>query len=296
MFVAKNSKWFVCLLLVLVFVSLLSVWHYGLNLGMDFKGGSLLEVEYPNGMLDLAKIKAAVAPLGLGETIQPYGDKGLIVKARDLKESDRAGLVKALGVDGAQVVDKRFTSIGPTIGNELRTKSVYSIILVVIAITLFIAFAFRQVSGVVKSWEYGLVTVITLGHDVIVPLGIFAYLGHKYGIEIDSLFVTAILTILGFSVHDTIVVFDRIRENIKLKKFKDFTETVGMSIRQTLSRSINTSLAVVLTLVALIIFGSESVKYFCLALIVGIMAGTYSSILLASPLLVVIQNRKKASR
>ncbi|MBI3632440.1 MAG: protein translocase subunit SecF [Candidatus Vogelbacteria bacterium] len=296
MFVAKNSKWFVSLLLVLVLVSLFSIWHYGLNLGMDFKGGSLLEVEYPNGMPDLVKIKAAVAPLSLGETIQPYGDKGLIVKARDLKESDRAGLIKALAVDGGQIIDKRFTSIGPTIGNELKTKSVYSIILVVIAITLFIAFAFRQVSGVVKSWEYGLVTVITLGHDVIVPLGIFAYLGHKYGIEIDSLFVTAILTILGFSVHDTIVVFDRIRENIKLKKFKSFTETVGMSIRQTLSRSINTSLAVVLTLVALIMFGSASVKYFCLALIVGIIAGTYSSILLASPLLVVIQSRKKTAK
>ncbi len=293
MFIAKNSKLFVGLLLVLVVASLLSIWKFGLNLGMDFKGGSLLEVEFPNGVPDLAKIKEAVAPLNLGETIQPYGDKGLIVKARDLKESDRAQLVGVLGVDGAQVVDKRFNSIGPTIGKELRTKSVYSIIFVVIAIALFIAFAFRQVSGVVKSWEYGVVTVITLAHDVVVPLGIFAYLGHKYGIEIDSLFVTAILTILGFSVHDTIVVFDRIRENLKLKKFKDFTETVGMSIRQTVSRSINTSLAVVLTLIALIVFGSESVRYFCIALIVGIVAGTYSSILLASPLLVVIQKSKK---
>ena len=293
MFVVKNSKIFVGLLLVLVLASFVSIWKFGLNLGMDFKGGSLLEVEYPNGRPDLAKIKEIIAPLNLLETVQPYGEKGLIVKARDLKESDRSMLVKTLAVDGVSVVDKRFNSVGPTIGKELKIKSIYSIILVVVAITLFIAFAFRQVSGVVRSSEYGLVTIVTLAHDVIVPLGIFAYLGHRYGVEIDSLFVTAILTILGFSVHDTIVVFDRIRENLKLRKFKDFTETVGRSIEQTLSRSINTSLAVILTLVALIVFGSESIKYFCLALIVGIFCGTYSSILLASPLLVLIQKRRR---
>jgi preprotein translocase subunit SecF len=291
MFVAKNSKIFVGLLLVLILVSLASVWKYGLNLGMDFTGGSVLEVEYPNGRPDLTKIKEAVAPLNLSETVQPYGEKGLIVKARDLKDSDRAKLVKVLAIDGVSVEDKRFNSVGPTIGKELKTKSVYSVILVLIAIGLFVAFAFRHTGGTVKSWKYGVATLVSLAHDVFVPLGIFAYLGHKYGIEIDSLFVTAILTILGFSVHDTIVVFDRIRENLKLRKFKDFTETVGMSINQTVSRSINTSLAVILTLVALLWFGSESVKYFCLALIIGIFCGTYSSILLASPLLIVLQNR-----
>lgn len=290
MFVAKNSKIFVGLLAVLVFVSLVSVWRFGLNLGMDFTGGSLLEVEYPAGRPDIEKIRTAISSLNLSETVQPYGEKGVIIKARDLKESDRAILVKALTVDGAAVEDKRFNSVGPTIGKELKTKSVYSIILVIIAIGSFVAFAFRKVSGQVKSWKYGLSTLITLAHDVFVPLGIFAYLGHRYGVEIDSLFVTAILTILGFSVHDTIVVFDRIRENLKLRKYKDFNETVGMSIRQTLSRSINTSLAVILTLIALLWFGSESVRYFCLALIIGIFCGTYSSILLASPLLVVLQN------
>lgn len=294
MFVAKNSKLFVWLLVVLIVLSFVSIWKYGLNLGMDFEGGSLLEVEYPNGRPDLSKIKEAVAPLNLSETIQPYGDRDVIIKARDLKESDRATLVRVLAIDGASVVDKRFNSVGPTIGKELKTKSIYSIVLVLIAIGSFVAFAFRQVSGAVKSWQYGLATLVSLAHDVFVPLGIFAYLGHVYGIEIDSLFVTAILTILGFSVHDTIVVFDRIRENLKLRKFKDFTETVGMSINQTLSRSINTSLAVILTLVALLFFGSESVKYFCLALIVGIFCGTYSSILLASPLLVVLQDRTVA--
>ncbi|MDO8493048.1 MAG: protein translocase subunit SecF [bacterium] len=290
MFVAKNSKIFVGILVLLIAVSLLSVWKFGLNLGMDFTGGSLLEVEYPNGRPDLEKIKSAISTLNLSETVQPYGERGLIIKARDLKESDRATLVQSLAIDGAQVEDKRFNSVGPTIGKELKTKSIYSIILVLLAIGAFVAFAFRHVSGAVKSWKYGVATLVSLAHDVFVPLGIFAYLGHRYGIEIDSLFVTAILTILGFSVHDTIVVFDRIRENLKLRKFKDFTETVGKSIEQTLSRSINTSLAVILTLVALLWFGSESVRYFCLALIVGIFCGTYSSILLASPLLVVLQN------
>jgi len=293
MIVARNSKIFVGLLVVLVLVSLISIWRYGLNLGMDFTGGSLLEVEYPDDRPGINAIKSALAPLVLSETVQPYGEKGLIVRARDLRESDRANLVKTLSIDGSTIIDKRFNSIGPTIGKELRTKSIYSIILVLIAIALFIAFAFRQVSGAVKSWQYGVVTIITLAHDVIVPLGIFAYLGHRYGIEIDSLFVTALLTILGFSVHDTIVVFDRIRENLRLKKFKDFTETVGRSIEQTLSRSINTSFAVVLTLLALLYFGSESVRYFSLALVVGIVAGTYSSILLASPLLVLIQRKGK---
>lgn len=293
MFVARNSKIFVAVLVLLVIVSLFSVGKYGLNLGMDFTGGSRLEVLYPDGLPDMTKVRTAVDALNLKATVQPIGSSGLMIKARDLKESDRVSLLQALSIDGAKVEDKQFTSVGPTIGKELRTKSIYSIILVLVAIALFIAFAFRQVSGVVKSWEYGLVTIITLGHDVVVPLGIFAYLGHTYGIEIDSLFVTALLTILGFSVHDTIVVFDRIRENIKLKKSKDFTETVGISLRQTVSRSINTSLAVVLTLLALLYFGSESVRYFSLALIVGIVAGTYSSVLLASPLLVVIQGWKK---
>lgn len=290
MFVAKNSKIFVGILVILIFASLVSIWKFGLNLGMDFTGGSLLEVEYPNGRPDIDKIKEAIAPLNLSEIVQPYGEKGVIIKARDLKESDRANLVRVLSIDGSVVEDKRFNSVGPTIGKELKTKSVYAITLVLIAIGLFVAFAFRQVSGVVKSWKYGMATLISLTHDVLVPLGIFAYLGYKYGIEIDSLFVTAILTILGFSVHDTIVVFDRIRENLKLRKFKDFTETVGMSINQTMSRSINTSLAVIFTLIALLSFGSESVKYFSLALIIGIFCGTYSSIFLASPLLIMLQD------
>lgn len=293
MFVAKHSKIFVGILVVLVIVSLISIWRYGLNLGMDFTGGSRLEVDYPGGLPDVVKVRNAVDALNLNATVQPIGATGLMVKARDLKESDRIALINALAIDGIKVIDKQFTSVGPTIGKELRMKSIYSIILVLLAITLFIAFAFRQVSGVVKSWEYGLVTIITLAHDVVIPLGIFAYLGSAYGVEIDSLFVTALLTILGFSVHDTIVVFDRIRENIKLKKSRDFVEVVGMSLYQTVSRSINTSLAVVLTLLALLYLGSESVKYFSLALIIGIIAGTYSSVLLASPLLVVIQSWKK---
>ena len=293
MFVAKNSKIFVFILVLLVVISLGSIAKYGLNLGMDFTGGSRLEVDYPKGLPDMTKVRTAVDALNLNAIVQPIGTTGLMIKARDLKESDRVALVSALSVDGAEVVDKQFTSIGPTIGGELKTKAIYSILLVLIAIALFVSYAFRKVSGAVKSWEYGMATILSLAHDVVIPLGIFAYLGHLYGIEVDSLFVTALLTILGFSVHDTIVVFDRIRENIKLKKSKDFTEIVGMSLYQTVSRSINTSLAVVLTLLALLYFGSESVRYFCLTMIVGIICGTYSSVLLASPILVVIQGWKK---
>lgn len=169
--------------------------------------------------------------------------------------------------------------------------------MVIVAIVLYIAFAFRKVSRPVSSFKYGLITVAALAHDVVIPTGVFAYLGKYYGVEIDALFITALLTILGFSVHDTIVVFDRVRENIKIsKQGEDFEQTVGSSVSQTIGRSINTSLTVVLVLLALYFFGGESTKYFSLALIIGVVVGTYSSIFIASPLLATVykrQDRKK---
>ena len=203
----------------------------------------------------------------------------------------------ALVINGAQFEEKRFDSIGPSIGSELQTRSVYAIILVILAIALFIAFAFRHVSKPVSSWKYGIVALLSLAHDVIIPIGAFAVMGHFMGAEVDTLFVTAILVVLGFSVHDTIVVFDRVRENLRRLEEKgmkeSFEETVGKSVSQTLGRSINTSLTTVLALLALYFFGATATHYFSLTLLIGIVAGTYSSVFLGSPLLVTLQKMQK---
>jgi preprotein translocase subunit SecF len=192
------------------------------------------------------------------------------------------------------VSELRFESIGPAIGAELRTKAMWSLILVLVAIAVYVAYAFRKVSRPVASWKYGLITLIAaLLHDVLIPLGVFAVLGKVFLVEINSAFIAAILTILGFSVHDTIVVFDRIRENL-LKTGGAFHEIVERSVNETLARSINTTITTLLPLFAIFFWGGETLKYFALALIIGLVAGTYSSIFLASPLLVVFQ--KKSSR
>ncbi|OGN25672.1 MAG: protein-export membrane protein SecF, partial [Candidatus Yanofskybacteria bacterium RIFCSPLOWO2_01_FULL_44_22] len=182
---------------------------------------------------------------------------------------------------------KRFDSIGPTIGRELKRNAAIALVVAIIAIVLYIAWAFRHVSEPVSSWKYGVAAVIALIHDVTIPTAVFALLGKFSGVPIDALFITALLTIMGFSVHDTIVVFDRTRENLrKLKGREEFSVTVNRSVNETFTRSINTSVTILLALVAIVVFGGESVRYFALALIIGIVFGTYSSIFIASPLLV----------
>ena len=180
----------------------------------------------------------------------------------------------------------RFDTIGPTIGRELKQKSLTAIAIAVIAILCYIAFAFRKVSYKISSWVYAGAAIIALAHDILIPTGVFAVLGHFYGVEIDVLFVSALLTVLGFSIHDTIVVFDRVRENLLRYPSLAFDAVVERSIKETIARSINTSLTTVLVLVAVFFFGGSTVKYFSLALILGISFGTYSSIFVASPLLV----------
>lgn len=190
------------------------------------------------------------------------------------------------------VIEDSFESIGPTVGNELKQRSIYALAAVLVAIIIYIAWAFRKVSQPVASWKYGVVAVVALLHDVIVPAGVFAVLGHYAGVEIDILFVTALLTILGFSVHDTIVVFDRTRENLARRTAGSFEEVVNTSVNQTIRRSINTSATAFLALLAMYLFGGEPIKNFVLALMIGIAIGTYSSIFIASPLLVVWNNWK----
>jgi preprotein translocase subunit SecF len=222
--------------------------------------------------------------------VQATGENNYLLRTRAISDADKQTLMQALTVSGNQPKEEQFTTIGPTIGKELRTKAWYAMALVLLAIIAYIAFAFRKVSEPVSSWKYGVIAIITLIHDVIIPVGLFAVLGATRGAEVDSLFIVGLLTVLGISINDTIVVFDRVRENLKVNqetgKKEDFESVVGRSITQTIARSVNTSLTVVIVLLALFFLGPESTRNFALTLTVGMIAGTYSSIFLASPLLV----------
>lgn len=290
--IIKYRKIWYALSLFIVLASLFSIFKFGLKQGIDFTGGALLEVEYAIKP-DVFAIKQKIDGLSLGNVlVQPYGDRNAIIRTRDLSEAEHQKVLSAILIDG-QGKEIRFDSIGPVIGKELKKKSVTAMILVVAMIILYIAFAFRKVSRPVNSFYYGLMAIVALVHDVTLPAGVFAVLGHYYGVEVDTLFVTALLTVLGFSVHDTIVVFDRIRENLKIGENKNnFEAIVGSSVNQTIGRSINTSLTVILVLLAIFFLGGESTKYFSLALLIGVAIGTYSSIFLASPLLVTLQKFK----
>ncbi len=297
--IVKHRKIWYTISGLLVLVSLFFIFYFGLNLSIEFTGGSLEEIVFNGARPDLSLINKKISELNFGNfSLQPSGDKGLIIKLKNLSEEEHQKLLSKINETGA-LTEIHFDSIGPTIGKELGQKSIYSVILVAVMIIIYIAFAFRKVSKPVSSFKYGLMAVVALIHDVTAPIGVFAVLGKYFGVQIDILFVTAVLTVLGFSVHDTIVVFDRIRENLRKNVGKDFEETVGMSINQTIVRSINTSLTVILVLLSLFFLAGETTRYFSLALIIGVFFGTYSSIFLASPLLVTLykfQNRKSLTR
>ncbi len=288
MFVVKYRKVFYIVAGLMVGLSLVSIFTYGLNLGIDFTGGSILEVSYVNNRPDIDTLKTALVDTEFKSAqVQPAGDKSVILRLEPINEAQKTELAKTLSLkETAPLKIDRFSSIGPTISGELAKRSLIAIAVVVLLIVLFIAFVFRGVSEPVSSWKYGIIALIALMHDIIIPTGIFSALGHFRGIEIDALYLTAILTILGISIHDTIVVFDRIRENLKNKISSHFEETVGRSLSQTFARSINTSLTVIIVLLAVYFFGGSTTKNFALALTVGIAVGTYSSIFVASPLLV----------
>lgn len=306
MFIVNNRKFFFALSILLVLGSFMAMYIYGLNFGIDFKGGSILEVSYPalpvetmTERPDSESIKAGLNGLNLGTyVLTPSGDSNYILKTREITPVEKTEVVSVFSNNGSlEIKEERFNSVGPTVGEELKNKAYLAIIVVLICIVLFITFAFRKVSFPVPSWKYGLATIIALAHDVAVPTGIYVVWTHFRGGEIDLLFVTALLAILGYSVHDTIVVFDRVRENLRVnhdtKSKNTFAETVGGSLTQTMGRSINTSLTIFLALVALYFMGGEATRNFAFVLLVGVIAGTYSSIFLASPLLVTLEKLQK---
>ncbi len=292
MFVVKNRKFFFIFSTVLVLLSLWSFFGWGLHFGIEYTGGSILEVNFPKGRPTDTQVKSELAPLALGNyLLQPTGDTNYVLKTRYLSEAEHNAVLNALTAGGTMTLEqKNFNSIGPVIGAELKQKAIIAIILVILCIVLFIAFAFRKVSEPVSSWKYGLAAIVALVHDIAIPAGMYGLLVHFHGAEIDILFTTALLACLGLSINDTIVVFDRIRENLKSahigKGGETFDDVVGKSLKQTYLRSFNTSFTVILVLFSLFLIGGETTKNFALTLLVGMIAGTYSSIFLASPLLV----------
>lgn len=258
---------------------------FGLKFGIEFTGGSIWEIEYKDARPSNEIIQAKLDQFNLGTlTIQPTAAKGVIIKMKEIDEPTHQNILQAF--QGDKIEEKSFQFIGSSIGQELKQKTKLSIALALLAITLYIAFAFRKSSRPVASWKYGITSLIALFHDIIIPLGVFAVLGHYSNVEITIPIVAALLTILGFSVHDTIVIFDRIRENLLKRIGVSFEDTVNISLNQTLVRSISTVLAVLIVLFAIFFFGGETLKYFALALIIGITSGAYSSIFVATPLLV----------
>ncbi len=308
MFIVKNRRIFYTISTILIVASVAALSFWGLSYGIDFKGGSSVEFKYSGSRPSVEVVKAQIDSLNFEPKIAgsynlvPAGDSGYVLNLRTVTEQERASIVSAISSNVSNPVEiKKFNSVGPTLGREAAVKSLLSIVLVVLCIVLFLTFAFRKVSKPVASWKYGVISIVALVHDIIIPTGVFAILNHFYhGYEIDTLFVTAILVILGFSIHDTIVVFDRVRENLRnnsgVKNPKTFEEVVGESISQTFVRSINTSLTTLLAVLVVYLVGPSAIKNFSLALLIGIFFGTYSSIFIGSNLLVTIESWQKSDK
>lgn len=270
-------------------LSMVAIFVWGLQFGIDFKGGTLMEVQFTvDPAPEAGQVNGVLEPLGLKSlTVQPTENNAILLRylSSDENANDQV-LEKLKGLD-SNVKQLRTNFIGGSVSNQIKKNAVMGVILASIGIALYIAWAFRRVAYPVTSWEYGIGAVIALIHDILVTIGIFSVLGKFYGIEIGVPFIAALLTILGYSVNDTIVVYDRIRENLLREHGKtDFEETVNRSLNQTLGRSVNTSMTVIITLLAITLFGGESIRYFSLAILIGVTFGTYSSIYVASALLV----------
>ncbi len=277
---------------IVLILGVISLGVFGLEFGIDFKGGTVTELAFKQPF-DQDKVKQILDNDGLHNyQLQATGENGLIIRTENMEKDQHDKLEADLKINIGDFDEKSFTNIGPVIGQELKKKAFYELILVSLGIVAYIAYAFRKVTRPITPLQFGLAAIIALLHDLLIVLGIFSILGHFFKIEIDSLFVTAMLTVLGFSVHDTIIVFDRIRENLRVYAGQPIDFIVNHSISQTLVRSLNTSLTVLFVLLAMLLFGGVTIRYFVLALFIGIASGTYSSIFVASPILVLWQNWK----
>jgi len=284
--IGKRKLWFILSLLIIVPGLISMAYHWvtvgtPLNLGIDFTGGNLINIEFEKDVT-VAEIRDTLNPIGLGKSvIQMSGDKTVLLRTPVLDDNKQAELLNALG-DKVSPFDKakmRINKVGPSIGSEMTTKAIYALLIAFALQLIYIAFRFE--------FKFGISAVIALFHDILVVLGIFSF----FWWEVDSAFVAAMLTVVGYSINDTIVIFDRIRENLKRrKKGQDVESIANLSIMQTLTRSINTALTTLLVLIALLLFGGANIKLFILAMLIGVIVGVYSSIFNAAPLWVVFRN------
>jgi len=284
---------------LITIVAIILTISYGLKFGVDFKGGSVLELSFKERP-PVAEVQKTLSLPELKEvSVSQAGERDVIIKMNEISEDVHQQVIFNLNMafPNSGLAEKRFDSVGPIIGQELKQKSITAVIIVLISVIVYIAIVFRRLSRSLSPWAMGVSAIFALIHDVTIPIGVFALLGHYLNIEISAVFVAAILTILGYSVSDTVVVFDRVRENIIRGKIREeFGVVVHRSIMQTLSRSLNTTFTTLLSLIAIYLFGGESIKYFALALIIGIFLGAYSSIFVASPILVWWTNRSRKTR
>jgi len=282
----KHYKIYLIVFAFLIVIGIIILIIFGLKPGIDFVGGSILEVEYKSDRPQSEKIREELSGLDLGTIyIQPTEEKGIIIKMKDISEETHQKVLEKMREGGVEIEEKRFETIGPTISQELKNKTRIVILVALLSMVLYITLAFRRVQKPLRSWVYGLITTIVLFCDVFIPLSIFSVLGKFYNVEITIPVITALLTVMGYSINNVVVVFDRIRENIFKARGKTFEEIIDISVKQTLSRQINTSLTTLFTCIAIFFFGGETLKYFTLVLILGITSGVFTSIFLANSLL-----------
>ncbi len=292
MFIIKHRTFFFWLTGLILVAAIGAIIAYGLPLGIDFTGGSLMEVQYANARPALPTIQSEVATVPLGTvSVRAVGDNDVSIRTRTMTPAEHTAVLAALS-EQASTTELSYTSVGPALGSQFTNKALWGIFAVILVIVLYIAFAFRKVSRTVPGWGYGITVVAMLAIDIIVPTGFYAAYAHFTGAEVDSLFIVALLSLLGYCVNDVIVIFDRIREHLakneKTGLKESFEDTIGKSISETMNRSINTALTVVLALIALIYFGAETTRNFALVMLVGVAAGTFSSIARSAPLLIPI--------
>jgi preprotein translocase subunit SecF len=296
-----KKNWYFIISLLVIIPGLISLFVWGFNLSIDFTGGSRIIYTFnqPVNQKIIQTVKNTFQQEKIEVvTTQPSG-KDLILRSKPINEKQNKAILEKLNKQLNPVKQEEFETIGPTVGAETTFNALKALVIASVLILLYIAWSFRQVPKPTSSWRFGVCAIIALIHDALVLIGLFSIFGHFFHVEIDSLFVTALLTVIGFSVHDTIVVFDRIRENLRRVVGLPFAQVVNDSILQTLVRSLNTSLTAILVLVTLLIFGGESIHWFVVALLIGIASGTFSSIFNAAPLLVLwqeIDDKRKARK
>lgn len=283
-----KKNWYFLISLLIIIPGIISMSLWGLRLSIDFTGGSRIILLFDKTVNQQTQniVKDTFNKEKIEIVTVQSSDKRLIIRTKPINEREDANLFKKLKSKIASVKQDEFETIGPSVGSEITMNALKAILLASVLIVLYIAWSFRSVPKPTSSWRFGICAVIALFHDILVLIGVFSLLGHFAGVEVDSLFVTALLTVIGFSVHDTIVVFDRIRENLRRTIDLPFAQIVNDSILQTLVRSLNTSLTAILVLFTLLIFGGTTIHWFIVALLIGITSGTYSSIFNAAPLLV----------